>query len=486
MLIAVAAYMGSVLLSAQAVGATPAQTIAVLRIVSGPHGDVRNGEFVLDEQRTQFDPAKDKEVVVYFQWQGPPGAHRMIAQWKSPDGASSTTSPIDYVARDRRFGAYWRMPLTPSAATGQWAIEATVDGQPGGRFSFELTPAAGGAPVAIVKRLPTANELFSRISAVFVVLERSTAKGLRLDPAAAYMGGHGRLFTSVAALDGADTITAILPDGRRQPITNVIAINRSQDWAIVSGGADQDVDQAIAADASVRIGDRVFSLEASGTAARVLMDGQISGRAGALASGPRFIMTAAGNASPPGEPVFNEFGELIGIVGGTLVAGTYDLSELLRFRAELRGSPVVPIALFRASLDAPATPISDMRARGDLLAAVDGSQNVGAGGFARGISKTSSLVPVDERREFSSKDKEFIVFITWRPQTRLKGMSTLRLYDESNRLVVDSKPTKIDIGADRLMLSNWKMSIPERPGVYRADVMIDGVPIWRGFVRITD
>jgi hypothetical protein len=39
--------------------------------------------------------------------------------------------------------------------------------------------------------------------------------------------------------------------------------------------------------------------------------------------------------------------------------------------------------------------------------------------------------------------------------------------------------------AENFMLSDWKMPIPERPGVYRADVMIDGVPVWRGFVRIT-
>ena len=63
------------------------------------------------------------------------------------------------------------------------------------------------------------------------MLERATAKGDRLDPAAAFAVGHGRLFTAVAAVDGADRITAVLPDGTRQPIAAVRAI-RDDDGVI--------------------------------------------------------------------------------------------------------------------------------------------------------------------------------------------------------------------------------------------------------------
>jgi hypothetical protein len=69
---------------------------------------------------------------------------------------------------------------------------------------------------------------------------------------------------------------------------------------------------------------------------------------------------------------------------------------------------------------------------------------------------------------------------------RLKGIATVRLYDEANHVTVDSKPAKIDIRPENFILSNWRIPIPGRPGVFRADVMIDGVAVWRGFVRITD
>ena len=96
---------------------TPAP-LTVLRIAAGPHGEVRNGDYVLGEERTQFDPAKDKQVVVIFQWQGQPGLHRMTAQWKSPDGAAMTTSPVQYEAKDRRFGAFWPLTLSPATPAG--------------------------------------------------------------------------------------------------------------------------------------------------------------------------------------------------------------------------------------------------------------------------------------------------------------------------------------------------------------------------------
>jgi hypothetical protein len=467
--------------------AATAPPLTVLRIAAGPHGEVRNGDFVLDEERTRFDPAKDKEVVVFFQWQGQPGMHRMRAQWTSPDGASSTTSPIQYESKDRRFGAFWSLTLSPASATGQWSIEATVDGQPGGRFSFEIAPTAGAASAPPVKRLLSQAELFARASGAFVLLERSTSKGARLDPAAAFAAGHGRLFTSVAAVDGADAITAVLPDGTRQPVTAMLGINRQQDWVVLAGGPAGEVAQPLAADAAVQIGDRLFTIEASTGASRVLADGTVSGRAGAPGTGPRLLMTLGSGAAPPGEPVFNEFGELLGVVGGSLVPGASDLSDLMHFRAELHGVPVVPISLFRTPMDAPPVALAEARVRGDLLPAVQSGQNVMSGGFARSIATTQTVRPADQRQEFSvSRDKDFVVFVTWSPQMRLKGTSLLRLHNDTNQVVVESKPGKVDLRPGDARLSSWKLTVPGRPGIYRADVLIEGVPIWRGFVKVTE
>lgn len=465
-----------------------AAPVTLLRAAVGPSGQVRNGDYVLDQERTTFDPASDKQVVVLFQWQGAPGLHRMIVTWQSPDGASSSTRPVEYVAQDRRFGGYWPLTLSATTAVGTWNVEATVDGAPAGRLTFTVGPLAGKAvPVKPARQILTQAQLFARLTATFVTLERSTAKGRHLDPAGAVAVGHGRLVTSMAAVDGADVLVAVLPDGTRQPVTNVLAMNRAQDWIVLGGGPGGEIDQTIAAPGGVQVGDRCFSMEAGTGGTRLLVDCAITGRAGTPAGGGRLVATLSAGTGMAGAPVFSEFGELIGIVGGALVPGVSELSDLLRYRAELRGVPIVSITAAEVPPTAAAQPFAEVWARGGVLHALEGREHVVSGGFAKGILKDSSVRPADQRDEFSSRDKDFTVFITWGPQARLKGLSTLRFYDAANRLLGETKPLKLDVRPGYpSILTSWKVGVPSSPGIYRADVLIDGTPIWRGFVRITE
>jgi hypothetical protein len=79
--------------------------VRVLSITAGPAGSENNGGFVLHEERSVFGRVTDREIIVVFQWEDVPGAHKLVAQWRSPDGAASVTSAIDYKAAEKRFGA---------------------------------------------------------------------------------------------------------------------------------------------------------------------------------------------------------------------------------------------------------------------------------------------------------------------------------------------------------------------------------------------
>ena len=91
--------------------------VRVLKISSGPAGSETNGNFALSDERSVFSRTDDREVLVLFQWEGVPGPHRLVAQWRSPDSAVTSNSSIDYIARAQRFGAYWSLPLSPSMTT---------------------------------------------------------------------------------------------------------------------------------------------------------------------------------------------------------------------------------------------------------------------------------------------------------------------------------------------------------------------------------
>jgi hypothetical protein len=56
---------------------TPAAPLHVLKIASGPAGVEANGGFRFNEERSTFSRSDDREVVVFFQWEGVPGPHKL-------------------------------------------------------------------------------------------------------------------------------------------------------------------------------------------------------------------------------------------------------------------------------------------------------------------------------------------------------------------------------------------------------------------------
>ena len=97
---------------------TPQAQVHVLKISAGPAGKEADGTFLLTEERTVFGRTDDREVIVLFEWDGVPGPHKLVAQWRSPDGGLGSTSAIDYIAKGRRFGGYWRLPISPAMPLG--------------------------------------------------------------------------------------------------------------------------------------------------------------------------------------------------------------------------------------------------------------------------------------------------------------------------------------------------------------------------------
>jgi hypothetical protein len=457
----------------------------VLKIAAGPSGSVSNGTFVLTEERAVFNRIDDREVIVSFDWEGSPGPHKLTATWRSQDGGTTSTSSMDYTAKGRRFGAFWRLTLSPTAPIGTWSIEAIVDGQPGGRFTFEITDSKvqPGQPVQLVKMKEplTQSELYGRLGRMFVGIERFSSAGRTLEGVSGVLGAQGRIYTSMAAIDDVDRIRGVLPDGSARDLLTLFAWNRRQDWAVLEAANAKEFDLAVAASDSVKIGDRCFSIEGSPSAGGVLVDLSVIGHRAAPDAG--WLATFINGAGTPGAPVVNEYGELIGVVGGS--AGGTRMGVLLRNRAELKGVPIVPFGLFPVQNDVASTRIADLRSRGELIAALAGDQNVLSGGFAREIARTNTVAPSDQRDEFSASEKKMVAFVTWNPVEKLKGLAVIRLFDINNRPVMETKPMKLSMRKGQLSLSSWELPISSLSGTYRADVMLDARPIWRGFVRIT-
>src|SRR5213082_443564 len=57
----------------------------VVRSVSGTRGSQQGGLYVIEDPRSTFYVPADKQVIVYFDWEGPRGKHHFEGVWKNPE-----------------------------------------------------------------------------------------------------------------------------------------------------------------------------------------------------------------------------------------------------------------------------------------------------------------------------------------------------------------------------------------------------------------
>ena len=469
----------------QAQSPPPAATFRIVAIAGGPRGAESGGLYRLDEIRSTFSRKNDSQVVVYFRWEGPPGRHRLAARWRGPGGAVSSLSEFEYDARDREFGAYWTLPLSPSTPIGSWAIDATINGLPSGSFAFEVIDA--DAPPAEMRRRPLdAAALYDRVRQLYAVIERSTPLLISGRTVGGLAAGNDIVVTTFAAVDATDTLRVTLPDGSELPAEGLVAWNRRQGWALLSVPAVAQARFQEAAPPSV--GDRCYSVMGGPSGARILVDGTIVGSSSA-AGRPGVIAAFASGVARPGAPVLDQFGDLLGIVGGGSEQAVGSLAHRFAQASSdlgMQGGQIIPLSALPWQSAAEPITIAELRRRGVLMPPVTGD-HVLSGGFAREIARSPTVRPVDQRDEYSAREGGAIqAFITWEPRVRLKGAVALRLFDSENRPLGESKPKKSDLKRGEMVFANWQVSMPTTPGVYRVDVTLDGAALWRGFFRVTD
>lgn len=483
---AVARLTACVLLLAPPAAAAPDRSVRtgfrIVRVAAGPSGSVIGGQFVLDEERSTFSRRKDSQVIVTFRWEGEPGLHHLAGRWQGPAGAPSSSSEFDSKAPGREFGAYWSLPLTPSMPAGSWSMEATIDGVPAGRLAFEVVDDESPPPGSARRPLSPA-EVYDRIGAVFVPIDRSTTRG-RIDTAAGFVAAPGMIATAFAAVDAVDVLDVVAPDGGRQSVTSLAAWNRHQDWALLPVAERRGAPLPVAPPDSARIGDRCYSMESGSGGARLLTACSIVGRGGTPVSGERLMLSFLNGTGVPGAPVVNEYGEALGVVGGALSTGATRLDDIFRARVALGGVPLVPMSMLQLKPSGESASILVLRQRSILVPAVHGDENVSYGGFARGLAH-NPVRAQDPGVEFPVGQGSFIVFLNWSPKERVRGMLTMRGYDEENRPVMESKPGKVDFFPRSSTYSYWELPVPSRAGVYRIDAVLDATPIWREFLRVT-
>jgi S1-C subfamily serine protease len=452
----------------------------------------------MDDPRSVFYAHQDKQVIVYFEWQGPRGQHKFEGFWKDPSGKLVIVSDFQYEATSDQFAGYWTMLLSDGATAGIWTLEAHIDGESAGSHTFEVTSAPGAPEASAARHLPSASELYGEMLKATVFVQKMSANGDVAETHSGFLLENGMLVTAFEAIDGATRLRLILADGRKIESDKVLAWSRWQDWAILYVDSEKLPHLNTAKPTSWEVGDRCFFLDVASEGNRVIVDENITGKNEFPRAGLRLNVSFPSGRQAIGSPLVNEYGDVIEMIGGALIPGatsldTVDLNLMGVSRAGativMRGGLAVPLEPILQKLKAGEThTLAELWAQGQFIAPLSAKDFVSYGVTSLGVDKKGDMPwPKERREEFSHRDGKGNLFVLWDPKEKRKALLVLRLYDIDNKLISKAKPLKLDLKKGVQSMSSWEVPVSNLPaGTYRLDVLLDDGPAWRGFFRVVE
>ena len=499
-LIICGASVGSVWAQGGGGGRVGGPTFKVLRSMAGSSGTETNGRLVIDDPRTVFYLGQDHKIVVYFEWEGPPGQHKFEGIWKNTESKVALISDFQYVAPGKQFSGYWTMLLSGSEAPGLWTLEAHIDGESAGELSFQLIAGSNAAPVPAPTplRQPLATaELYKRLSGASAYVDKIDAHGKAVARSSGFYLDTGQFVTAFQNIDGATKLRVISTDGSAQDVTAVQSWNRWQDWAVLSVGGVKMAGVSRADPKSWSVGSVCYFLQTSSGSGRVIADGTIVGQNTFPKAGERLNLAESPNRASIGSPLVNEFGEVVGMVGGSLAPGTDLLGSYLLTTASsnlgqtsyIRDGLAVPINLIPlVASQNPPTSLEELTRNGQMLPLVSSEEKVVFAGLSLKLEKGKGVpTPTDSRQQFSHQDQKISVYVNWNENLPFKGTATMAVYDADNRALGQASPLKVTLHPGSLSLTSWEIPLTTMPsGIYRVDVSLGDDIVWRKFFRLAD
>jgi S1-C subfamily serine protease len=216
--------------------------------------------------RDRFVIPQDKSFIVFFEWTGSPGAHVLTGVWRAPNGQVDSISPdVKIESTTSDLSSYWTYILNPEMASGIWAFDVRIDGQPAGSHSFEIAgtiqkqtpnPTPASKP-------PTLEEIFRNTSPSLVRVRKLNAASKRVDACLGFVIAKDRIGTALQCIDAASKLEIELPGGRKLETDEIGAWSVSGDWAVIQASTG-DLPAIETGDPKlVRVGERliVFAME---------------------------------------------------------------------------------------------------------------------------------------------------------------------------------------------------------------------------------
>jgi hypothetical protein len=470
----------------------------VLRSIAGAAGHENNSKFVMDDARSLFNAGTDSKVIVYFEWDGPLGPHHFEGLWKSPEGKIVLISDFRYEAKSPHYSGYWTMLLSEGTPSGEWNLEARIDGEPAGALSFVIT----GSPVAHAPAPPQPlrlADLYRRVVDATVIIEKLTADGTPIEKSTGFWIGDGQVLTSFESIDGAVALRISQPGGGQIKTDQVLAWSRWQDWAVLKVDGNAKAPLKRSTNAAVNVGDRCVFLE-WGAVGSKLTDGSISGTNSFPRAGSRLLVSSGVSSQSIGGALLDEFGNYVGVIGGSIVPSAnpirilYLLNDSGNSNATLdfdtTGLAVPNSLLPDLPLNtAVPTSLAEVSNRGEFAPLVVKSNSIQYMSVTSAVGKNSGNIPLprNSKQIFSKRDNKAAVYVNWQSSVKEKIVCHLRFFNADNKMIVTSKPQEVSLAPGKYASTTWDFPLaPLSPGIYRVDLLVNDKTSWREFIRVTE
>jgi S1-C subfamily serine protease len=477
--------------------------IHLVRSICGSKGSQTGDHFVMEDPRSVFYLPEDKQVMVYFEWEGATGQHHFEGFWKNPEGKVVVLSDFTYEAKQKRFAGYWALPLTDSMSPGIWVMEAHVDGELAGSYNFQIA-VAPRPPLPTPRPNLTPADLYKRLLPGTVWVERMDAQRHRISVGSGFVAEGNLIVTTFENIESASSVRVTSANGVSVDLNGLAAWNRSEDWAVMRSPEPFSGALPLAKPGSWQIGDTCYSLDSPQEGSRTIVSGNITGNHKFPDVGERWNLNFQLSTRAGGAPVVTEYGEVIGIAStASLVPGLSSLAlakagEFPEYPINLAGQDLTPS--FGAVLVLPMSMITlpqsenttttfvDMAKSGQFLPNLVRNEDLMVGSLGKSIDRQhQSMTIKDSRFEYQRRDGQLSVLVTWNPQGKLKSSALLKIYNIDNRLVGTSESVKINLSKGQLGFTAWTLTISQlTPGFYRVDMLLSDIPVWRTFFRITE
>ncbi len=214
------------------------------------------------------------------------------------------------------------------------------------------------------------------------------------------------------------------------------------------------------------------------------------GRRDVPVAGARLNLSSGATFAALGSPLLNDYGEVVGVIGGSLEQGR-SLLHGGGGRVAWGTIPIAPMAIASelipdpASLKAETFQVGELLTRGIAAPPVTRGRSVVFGIVGRG--DVSARMGLRDEGQFSRRDGTATVEITWDSTQKQDGEASFGLFDIDNRAVATSASTRVKVRAGQLAVSSWKFPLAKlAPGVCRIDLTFGGGVAWRSFLTLTD